>query len=160
MADRASAGCRVSEHKCIACGKDETTTVQTDSRVSNGGIVAVKSEKEDGPRKIAIRDNCDPADPGWAPTGGCLLKRGDVSIAEFNALLRSPLTIPANGQLIAHPSWRNEPSYVSIESGKTLRIVNEGGRTHTFTEVAQFGGGRVPPLNIGFLIPVPGRRCR
>ena len=26
---------------------------------------------------------------------------------------------------------------------------NEGGRLHTFTEVAQFGGGRVPPLNIG-----------
>jgi len=25
--------------------------------------------------KFAILDYCDPTDPGWAPTGGCLLKR-------------------------------------------------------------------------------------
>lgn len=28
-------------------------------------------------------------------------------------------------------------------------MTNDGGRDHTFTPVAQFGGGRVPPLNIG-----------
>ena len=35
-----------------------------------------------------------------------------------------------------------------------MRIKNEGGRGHTFTEVAQFGGGFVPPLNVG-LTPAP-----
>jgi hypothetical protein len=38
---------------------------------------------------ISIVDYCDPADPAWAPTGGCLQKDGDVTLAEFNALLHS-----------------------------------------------------------------------
>jgi plastocyanin len=47
-----------------------------------------------------------------------------------------------------------------LKSGKKIRIRNEGGRTHTFTEVADFGGGRVPPLNasqtgIPSLTPAP-----
>ncbi len=138
----------------VACARDETTTVETDTRAAENEMVVAHSGKGDSPRKIVMLDDCDPADPAWAPTGGCLLRKGDVTAAEFNALLRTPLSIPANAQLIGHPSWRNEPSYLSMESGKTLRIVNEGGRTHTFTEVAQFGGGRVPPLNIG-LTPAP-----
>jgi plastocyanin len=137
-----------------ACSKDGTGTVQPDAQVDNSGIVSTKSDRENDNGKIAMLDACDPADPAWAPTGGCLLKRGDVTAAEFNAFLRSPLTIAPNAQLIGHPAWRNEPAHMSIESGKRLRIRNEGGRTHTFTEVAQFGGGRVPPLNIG-LTPAP-----
>jgi plastocyanin len=138
-----------------ACSKDETTTSQTpEARAANAGIVATKSDGEDNNRKIAMRDNCDPRDPAWAPTGGCLLRKGDVTVAEFGLFLRSPLTNPPNGQLIGHPSWRNEPSHLAIESGRTLRVTNEGGRTHTFTEVKQFGGGRVPPLNVG-LTPAP-----
>jgi hypothetical protein len=31
-------------------------------------------------------------------------------------------------------------------------VANLGGRLHTFTPVAQFGGGRVPPLNIGLTV--------
>jgi plastocyanin len=97
--------------------------------------------------KIAILDDCDPADAGWAPTGGCSLKDGDVTFAEFNALLGSILSTA----VVGHPAWRNEPSYVSIEVGETLRVTNHGGRLHTFTEVAAFGGGRipVPALNLG-----------
>ena len=100
--------------------------------------------------KIAILDDCDPADSLWAPTGGCLLKEGDVTLAEFDSLLGSMLSTA----VIGHPAWRNEPSYVSIEVGEKLRVRNHGGRLHTFTEVAAFGGGRVPPLNIG-LTPAP-----
>lgn len=103
--------------------------------------------------RIAILDNCDPADPAWAPTGGCLLKpgKGDVTVAEFGQLLFSPL-----GGLypIGHPSWRNQPSYLTVERGEGVRIQNKGGRTHTFTQVANFGGGRVPPLN-GALVQAP-----
>jgi hypothetical protein len=39
-------------------------------------------------------------------------------------------------------------SYVKVEAGETVVVTNTGGRTHTFTEVAQFGGGRVPPLPV------------
>jgi plastocyanin len=137
-----------------ACSKDATTPIQTRTSADGAGFVSAKADGEDNNRRIAIRDACDPADPTWAPTGGCVLKRGDVTNAEFGAYLTSPLTLPANRALIGHPAWRMEPSYASIESGKSLRIVNAGGRTHTFTEVRVFGGGRVPPLNVG-LTPAP-----
>ena len=51
--------------------------------------------------------------------------------------------------VVGHPAWRFDPGYLKIETGKKLKVTNEGGRTHTFTEVAAFGGGRVPPLNGG-----------
>jgi plastocyanin len=108
-------------------------------------ILAVSVAAAQGQRKIAVLDNCDPDDPAWAPTGGCTLKEGDVTNAEFNALLTSPLSLSTVG----HPSWRNEPSYLTVRSGKDLRVTNEGGRNHTFTKVAVFGGGMVPPLNVG-----------
>jgi plastocyanin len=104
-----------------------------------------------GPKRyIAVLDDCDPNDPTWAPTGGCVLKGGDVTNAEFTAFLTSPLSLSTVG----HPAWRNEPSYVKIEVGESVRVTNEGGRLHTFTRVANFGGGRVPPLNVG-LTPAP-----
>lgn len=112
--------------------------------LSRGG-----GEREGG-RQILILDDCDPRDPGWAPTGGCLLRRGRVTFAEFNALLTSPLS----ASTVGHPAWRNQPSYLDIESGKTVRVTNAGGRLHTLTKVANFGGGRVPPLNQG-LTPAP-----
>lgn len=106
--------------------------------------------------RIAVMDDCLPGDPGWNPTGGCTLlpHQGDVPFAEFQALLRSPLTIPSNAALIGHPSWRNEPSHLTVPEGKTVQITNQGGRGHTFTKVANFGGGFVAPLNVG-LIPAP-----
>jgi plastocyanin len=120
------------------------------------GSLAVTAQVNGNDSKIDIMDDCAPGDPAWSGTGGCNLKphQGDVSNTEFFALLRSPLTIPANNALIGHPSWRNEPSHLTTPQGKQVQINNRGGRTHTFTEVAQFGGGRVPPLNVG-LNPAP-----
>jgi plastocyanin len=116
-----------------------------------GNATVVAGSDDDNDNKIAVLDDCLPSDPGWAPTGGCALKphQGNVSFAEFNALLRSPLTIPSDGALIGHPAWRNQPSHLTARSGKTVRVTNKGGRGHTFTEVTNFGGGFVPPLNIG-----------
>ncbi|TMI88059.1 MAG: hypothetical protein E6H00_13930 [Bacillati bacterium ANGP1] len=95
--------------------------------------------------KIAILDACDPTDPAWAATGGCALKKGDVTRDEAGALLFSPLS----SATIGHPAWRNEPSFLTIEPNKTVRVTNKGGEVHTFTEVAAFGGGRIPGLNQG-----------
>ena len=101
---------------------------------------------------IVMADDCSPDDPAWNSVGGCpesdapraRAYKGDVTVAEFFALLTSPL---APNDVIGHPSWRNEPSYVSIRSGQTLRVTNRGGRVHTFTPVQDFGGGFVPLLN-------------
>jgi plastocyanin len=51
--------------------------------------------------------------------------------------------------VIGHQAWWFDPTYLQVKSGQRVKIHNEGGRVHTFTEVAQFGGGRVPPLNAG-----------
>jgi plastocyanin len=97
--------------------------------------------------RISIMDNCLPGDPGWTPTGGCSLAphQGEVSAAEFGAFIPSTLI----SAFVGHPSWRNEPSYLSVDRGKTIRVTNTGGRGHTFTRVAEFGGGSVAGFNIG-----------
>ena len=94
---------------------------------------------------VALLDNCDPTDPAWAPTGGCTLKPedGNVKFAEFAAFLFTPLSPP--GTLIGHPSWRIQPSYITTDE-REIHVRNGGGRTHTFTEVTNYGGGFVPPL--------------
>jgi hypothetical protein len=105
---------------------------------------------DDHGRVVVMRDDCDPNDPAWAPTGGCTRKNGQVTFAEFAGELDSPLA----ASVIGHQAWRNEPSYLEIEGRDALIARNRGGRVHTFTEVANFGGGRVPLLNEG-LVPAP-----
>jgi len=99
---------------------------------------------------VSIRDDCDPNDPGWTPTGGCKRKHGDVSFAEFGRELSSPL---APTSVIGHPAWRNDPTYLEIEAGESVFVTNRGGRTHTFTHVQNYGGGKIPSpaLNKGLL---------
>jgi plastocyanin len=106
---------------------------------------------DNAPRRpfVAIRDDCDPRDPAWNPTGGCLLRRGNVTFAEFARELDSPLALA----VVGHQAWRNDPTYLVVERGTTIRVKNEGGRVHTFTKVAAFGGGKVPnpALNEGLI---------
>jgi hypothetical protein len=121
---------------------------------ANIATVALAKDNDSGNgngNNVALLDKCDPADAAWDPSGGCLLKPkdGDVTFAEFNAFLFTPLSPP--GDLIGHPAWRIQPSYLSTAE-KRIRVQNNGGRTHTFTEVANYGGGFLPPLN-GDLAP-------
>src|SRR5688572_432562 len=118
--------------------------------VSETASLSLSGSDRDGTHQVLIVDDCDPRDPAWAPTGGCLLKSGRVTQAEFNALVRSPLSLSTVG----HPAWRNDPSYLDVDADKSIKVTNVGGRLHTLTEVANFGGGRVPPLNVG-LVPAP-----
>jgi plastocyanin len=112
---------------------------------SESAIGALNSQDQHGSRHVSILDDCDPNDPAWNATGGCILRGGAVTEAEFGILLASPLS----AAVIGHPAWRNEPSYVRVSAGTSVTVTNEGGRLHTFTPVADYGGGRVPPLNIG-----------
>jgi plastocyanin len=102
---------------------------------------ALRSDEGDNrPARVAMRDDCDPTDPGWAQAGGCARAEGDVSRAEFAAELASPLS----AAVVGHQAWRNDPPYLQVKEGERVRVTNEGGRVHTFTEVAQFGGGKAP----------------
>lgn len=99
--------------------------------------------------RIAIEDDCDPNDPRWDMVGGCEQKRGDVTLAEFAGENDSPLA----AAVIGHQAWRNDPPYLELRTGRTLRVKNVGGRVHTFTKVAAFGGGIAPnpALNEGLV---------
>ena len=138
----------------IVAPQGNASAAASTSRGSNDGDEDRDHDRGDDndDRQIAMRDDCDPNDPAWAPTGGCLLRHGDVSFAEFGTELSSPLSL----SVIGHQAWRNDPPYLEIKAGKSVKVRNRGGRTHTFTEVANFGGGKVPnpALNKG-LSPAP-----
>src|SRR5688572_25501755 len=156
---RFQAGCSVllTLSFAAACAKDSPSggeqIVAPDASI---GVVASRNSDSDhdsdgpgGRRFIAMRDDCDPRDPAWDATGGCLLRRGNVTFDEFlNREANSPLAL----SVVGHQAWRNDPPYLVIDGRKSIRVRNEGGRTHTFTKVANFGAGRVPPLNKGLLL--------
>ena len=45
------------------------------------------------------------------------------------------------------PGWDFEPDTLNIKEGTTVVVVDQGGEPHTFTEVKEFGGGFIAPLN-------------
>jgi plastocyanin len=116
-------------------------------------LALAENSSETNNQKVAAIDNCDPRDPNWAPVG-CLNRdkpENNVTNAQFVNLVFSPFS----AAVVGHPSWRFDPGYITVEPGQTLRLSNDGGRPHTFTEVAQFGGGRIPPLNNPGLTEAP-----
>ena len=101
---------------------------------------AGRSDHGPGRAHIAMKDDCDPSDAAWNMVGGCTLRHGDVTLAEFAGENDSPLA----AAVIGHQAWRNDPPYLKVTVGKTIRVTNDGGRVHTFTKVANFGGGIAP----------------
>jgi plastocyanin len=102
------------------------------------------------PTTIKMKDDCEPvsfnlAVPAVPPT---CVGNGGTTFGDFI------------GQLVNHGfagAWRFSPGQVKIDAGSSLQIVNQGGETHSLTQVTQFGGGGiVPPLNeILFGTPSP-----
>ena len=89
-------------------------------------------------RTVQMRDACDgPTFNAVLGPGACARDDG-VTFGEFI------------GQLLAMgqaPAWRFAPAQVEIKAGGTIDAYNRGGEAHTFSEVANFGGGCVPQLN-------------
>ena len=110
---------------------------------------ARSDDDSDGNRRIALRDDCDKRDTDWNMAPGGCTKRGNVSFAEFNDEVASPRS---STTVVGHPSWRNDPSYLVVKPGAKVRVKNTGGRPHTFTRVAEFGGGVVPELSTGLTL--------
>jgi hypothetical protein len=100
-------------------------------------------------RLVNMMDACDSASfaIGTGDPAGCTRKHG-VTFAQFIAQLQR------NGFAGA---WHNAPPVMTARVGETLVAVNRGGEVHTFTKVAQFGGGIVPILNqlSGNVVPAP-----
>jgi len=101
-----------------------------------------------GSRTVQILDNCDPASfNAVLGPGACVRDGGGMT---FDRLIEQLLR---KGDVA---SWRFAPEQLKLAAGGTIKAINRGGEFHTFTEVAQFGGGCVPELNelLG-LTPVP-----
>jgi hypothetical protein len=89
-------------------------------------------------QRINMHDACDGATFNAAVGEGTCNRNGGVKFDQFIAMLTK------NG--VAGP-WNFAPNTLSGHAGETLVAVNQGGEEHTFTEVEEFGGGIVPPLN-------------
>jgi len=87
---------------------------------------------------VSMQDQCDPASFNAALGAGTCTRQGNVTFAAFNSELN------AKGSVAA---WRYVPSTLMIHVGQAITAMNDGGETHTFTEVDNFGGGIVPSLN-------------
>jgi len=87
--------------------------------------------------QVVALDECDPAtfDAAFGP-GTCVNVGGTVTLTDF-------LTALPTG----HATWLFNPTTRNIRRRDTLRVTNQGGEIHTFTEVTAFGGGFIPQLN-------------
>jgi hypothetical protein len=97
--------------------------------------------KDKGNVRVDIRDACDPAtfDAAVGP-GTCQPGHSGGQIT-FNAFLTE---LGEEGSVGA---WRFNPDALTSDRGISFTLRNKGGEVHTFTRVANFGGGLVPVLN-------------
>ena len=116
----------------------------------SSGAVGGTGSSGDGER-LRIRDDCDPATFNAALGAGACVGGGDTTLAKFQAELAAEGSVG---------SWRFNPDHeFNIDFGRTLTIESRAGETHTFTRVANFGGGFVAGLNAASGNPVPAPEC-
>jgi|tagenome__1003787_1003787.scaffolds.fasta_scaffold20990047_1 plastocyanin len=102
---------------------------------------------------VRLQDNCDPATFNAALGAGACQHSSSGTGMTFTAF---------NSELTAHASvaaWTMIPTTMSVREGARFAVVNNGGETHTYTEVDEFGGGVVPALNQASGNPTPAPEC-
>ena len=98
--------------------------------------------------EIRVEDRCEPVSFNIAIGPGTCVGGGTTTFDEFLEEL--------NPVDFGDDHWRFQASGSSIKRGQSIKVVNNGGEFHTFTEVANFGGGCVDLLNGALgLTPVP-----
>lgn len=103
-----------------------------------------------GDKKIRMYDDCEPTSFNAVLGDGACIGNGHTTFDEFIDELAETQD--------AH-KWRNQPSQMHLNVGRPTFIENRGGEVHTFTPVAQFGGGFIPDLNGISGNPVPAPEC-
>ncbi len=91
-----------------------------------------------GDKKIRMYDDCEPVSFNAAIGPGTCIGNGRTTFDEFIAELVATQDVK---------TWRNQPTQMHLNIGRPTFIENRGGEVHTFTRVADFGGGLVPELN-------------
>ena len=90
-------------------------------------------------QRINMHDACDAATFNAAVRPGTCTRNGGVKFDQFiNLVMKFHSVGP----------WNFAPNNLTGHAGETLIAFNQGGETHTFTKVAEFGDGSIaPPLN-------------
>ena len=109
------------------------------------GAAAVQGDK-----KIRMYDDCEPTTFNAVLGDGACIGNGHTTFAEFIEELEETQDVH---------TWRNQPSQMHLNIGRPTVIENRGGEVHTFTPVANFGGGFIPDLNGISGNPVPAPEC-
>jgi plastocyanin len=99
---------------------------------------------------VNVHDACDSTTFNAAVGAGTCSRQGGVRFDDFIAQLTRNAVAGA---------WHFAPSQATAQLNQTLLAVNRGGEAHTFTQVAKFGGGIVPPLNQLSHNPVVAPEC-
>jgi len=103
-----------------------------------------------GDKMIRLLDDCEPISFNAVLGDGACVGNGHTTFDEFIAELAATQD--------AH-KWRNQPSNMLVNVGRPTLIENRGGEVHTFTPVAEFGGGFINDLNGISGNPVPAPEC-
>lgn len=102
------------------------------------------------PAQVVALDECDPATfnvLGAVGPGFC--KNVALGYTPFGSTTTFANLIAEAAAGHPDAKWDFEPDTLTVHEGTPIIAVNQGGEPHTFTEVAQFGGGFIPPLNDG-----------
>ena len=129
-------------------GQSAPGTTVSPTGPSNFDVSGVASSAASGrtaasvPREVMVnaKDACDPAtfNAALMDPNACMGPGGGVTFDHFIDTLMRMGSIG---------SWHFAPPSVQVRVGQTFLVTNRGGETHTFTEVEEFGGGRVQLLN-------------
>lgn len=112
--------------------------------------LTTKAGAVQGDKKIRLLDDCEPTSFNAVLGPGTCIGNGHTTFAEFIEELAATQDVH---------KWRNQPSQMQLNVGRSTLIENRGGEVHTFTPVAAFGGGFVPDLNNLSGTPVPAPEC-
>jgi plastocyanin len=100
--------------------------------------------------RVNIEDACDPTSFDAVLGAGACTRSGGMKFDDFIATLT---------RLGFVGPWHFAPNNANVDVGATFQAINLGGETHTFTEVAEYGGGIVASLNQLAHVPVEAPEC-
>ncbi len=101
---------------------------------------AAQSAQAPGRQDVVVNmaDACDPDTFNAVVGPGTCVRSGGM---KFDLFIQTLTRLAVVG------AWHFAPTVANLRVGQELMAVNRGGEVHTFTEVAQFGGGSVANLN-------------
>ena len=124
----------------VACADSNVSpTMPSSAAKSAGGAISSQFSQADDAHTSGMFDSCDPATfNAFFNDPTICTRQGHVTFDRFIAELT---------QTQKAAQWHFAANNVELDPGASLFAVNNGGEVHTFTRVAQFGGGIIGLLN-------------